>query len=66
MIIHRFYYICSFEQDRPIMGITAPKIPSRNLRFFGGYTILVAGLDDGTFLVTRSYERIKTNVNSID
>ncbi len=55
MILNRLYYICSFEQDRPIMGITAPKIPSRNLRFFGGYTILVAGLDDGSFLVFEIY-----------
>jgi len=48
-----FYYVCSFEQERPIIGITAPKIPSRSLKFFGGYTILVASLDDGSFLIKR-------------
>jgi len=35
------------------MGITSPQVPARSIRFFDGYTLFVAGLDDGTFLIKR-------------
>ena len=48
-----YYYICQFGGDRPLQAIPSTNIPARFLKFFNGYTTLVAGQDNGTFVVNK-------------
>mmetsp|Transcript_16248 Transcript_16248/g.13872 ORF Transcript_16248/g.13872 Transcript_16248/m.13872 type:complete len:351 (-) Transcript_16248:313-1365(-) len=48
-----YFYICNFDEDRPIQEIKVTPHPYRFFKFFDSYTILLGGHDHGSFVFKR-------------